>query len=67
MNPRLRSFFIRISIAGMLAWILATGVLPRIPIHLWVADVFIPIIIFLLFCYIGKLIIDTFFYNHYNP
>ena len=66
MNRRLRSFFIRVFIACVIAWVLATGALPRIPPHLWVADVFVPIVIFILICYIGKLLIDTLFYNRYN-
>ena len=67
MHRRWRSFSIRVLIASVLAWMLATVALPRIPPHLWVADVFVPIVVFILICYIGKLVIDTLFYNHYNP
>ncbi len=39
------------------------------PLPLWtpalVVQVHIPLLIFLVICYAGKLIIDTFFYNRY--
>ena len=67
MNRRLRSFLIRVLIASVIAWVLATEALPRIPPHLWIADVFVPIVVFIFICYIGKLLIDSLFYNRYNP
>jgi hypothetical protein len=40
--------------------------LPRLTSQQWFAYIQVPLIIFLLVCYIGKLLIDTFFYNHYK-
>ncbi len=33
----------------------------------WVVEAQIPAIIFLLVCYIGKLLYDTLFFDHYQP
>jgi len=33
----------------------------------WLADVQAPVVVFLLVCYIGKLLYDTLFYDHYVP
>jgi hypothetical protein len=66
MASRLQSFIIRLFIATLIAWILATVPLPRLTSQQWFAYIQVPLIIFLLVCYIGKLLIDTFFYNHYK-
>ncbi|MBI5650287.1 MAG: hypothetical protein HZC40_07575 [Chloroflexi bacterium] len=66
MRERLTPFLIRFFIATLIAWMLATVPLPRLTAQQWFAYIQIPIIIFLLVCYIGKLLIDSFFYNHYN-
>jgi hypothetical protein len=67
MRARWRSLILRAVIASLVAWVLATAPLPVIPTHLWVAFVQVPVVIFFLICYIGKLLIDTFFYDHYRP
>lgn len=69
MGRRWRSLAIRVVIATLVAWILATAPipLPRIAPQSWFAFVQVPIVIFGFICYIGKLMIDTFFYNHYKP
>lgn len=33
----------------------------------WVGQVQVPVVVFLLVCYIGKLLYDTLFYDHYPP
>ena len=66
MNKRWRSLIVRVLIAALIAWALASAPLPVIPAYKWFAYVQVPIIIFLLICYIGKLLIDTLFYNHYQ-
>jgi len=33
----------------------------------WLAYVQVPIVVFLLICYLGKLLYDTLFYNRYWP
>lgn len=65
-SRRWRSLLVRIVIALLIAWVLATVPLPRISTQTWVAYVQVPIVIFLLICYLGKLLIDTLFYDHYN-
>jgi hypothetical protein len=66
MPDRLGAFLLRLFIATLIAWILATVPLPRLTSQQWFAYIQVPLIIFLLVCYIGKLLIDTFFYNHYK-
>jgi hypothetical protein len=66
MRERLTPFLIRLFIATLVAWMLATVPLPRLTSQQWFAYMQVPLIIFLLVCYIGKLLIDTFFYNHYK-
>jgi len=65
-SHRWRALFARVFIATMLAWILINVPLPRLAPHIWVAYVQVPLVIFLLICYLGKLLIDTFFYNRYS-
>ncbi len=62
-----RVLIVRSLIAGIVAWVLATVPVPNVAPYNWVAYVQVPIVIFMLICYIGKLLIDTFFYNHYQP
>ena len=55
----------RLSAAGALTWffyIIPPDVFPD-PFENWKN----PVIIFLLVCYIGKTLLDTFFYDHYQP
>lgn len=54
--------------------LLATGVavivmlLPAPPqFPAWVAEVQMPLTVFILVCYTGKLLYDTLFYDHYQP
>ncbi len=67
MTRRISSFLVRAAIATGLAVIAATAPLPGFDSQTWFAYIQVPIVIFLLICYIGKLLIDTFFYNHYRP
>jgi hypothetical protein len=67
MRRRLQSLAIRVIIATLVAWVFATMPLPAIAPERVVAFVQVPIVIFILICYIGKLLIDTFFYDHYQP
>jgi hypothetical protein len=64
---RWRSLIGRVVVAVVVAWIIATMPLPRVAPQTWVAYFQVPVAIFLFICYIGKLLIDTFFYNHYQP
>lgn len=67
MGRQWRSLAIRVVIAALLAWILATVPLPQLAPQTWVAFVQVPVVVFFLICYIGKLLIDTLFYDHYKP
>ncbi len=67
MTARWRNLIIRVAIATFVAWIIATVPIPQIPAHIWFAYFQVPAAIFLFICYVGKLLIDTFFYNHYRP
>ena len=49
------------ALAGLF-YALPTGSLPT-PLQTWKT----PVIIFLLVCFIGKTLLDTFFYDHYQP
>ncbi len=64
---RWRPLIVRSLIATIVAWVLATAPLPAMTAQTWIAYVQVPIVIFLLICYLGKLLIDTFFYDHYHP
>jgi len=68
MRRRWRSLVIRVVIATLIAWILATVPIPvpRIPMQTWVVFVQVPIVAFVLICYIGKLLVDTLFYDHHK-
>lgn len=67
MRQRVQTLIVRSIIASLIAWILTSVPLAEIAPRTWFAFVQVPIVIFLLICYIGKLLIDTFFYNHYQP
>lgn len=66
MKHRWRSLILRVLIATLITIVFATVPIPSIPSYKWVAFVQVPIVIFLFICYIGKLIIDSFYYNHYK-
>ena len=56
---------LKVAAALALAWlfyVLPTGSLPT-PLQTWKN----PVIIFGLICFIGKTLLDTFFYDHYQP
>jgi hypothetical protein len=64
MTHRIVAFAERLLIALALAVVLALMPLPlRTPTL--VVQIYVPGIILILVCYIGKLIIDTFFYDRY--
>ncbi len=65
MKNRWRSVIVRALIATLIAWVLATVPVPVIPGYKWFAFVQVPIFVFLLICYIGKLLIDTFYHDRY--
>jgi hypothetical protein len=67
MRGRWRGVIVRIGIAALIAWIFATASLPFIPPSKWFAFVQVPFVIFVFICYIGKLLMDTFFYDRYRP
>ncbi len=67
MRRHWRSIIGRVIAATLVAWVIASAPLPRVASETWVAYVQVPVVIFLLICYLGKLLIDTFFYNHYEP
>lgn len=64
---RLQNLIVRSVIASLIAWVLTSVPLVEIAPRTWFAFVQVPVIVFLLICYIGKLLIDTFFYNRYQP
>lgn len=56
---------LKVAVAFGLAWlfiVLPAGELPT-PLQTWKN----PVIIFGLVCFIGKTLLDTFFYDHYQP
>lgn len=67
MRERLISLIVRSLLAALIAWVLASAPLPMIPASKWFAFIQVPLVVFVLLCYIGKLLIDTFFYDHYQP
>ncbi len=62
-----RGLVFRVAAASLIAWLIASAPVPRIEPYMWFAYVQVPIAIFLLICYLGKLLIDTFFFDHYRP
>ena len=67
MNTRWQSFIVRLVFAALVASFLATVPLPRLPSGTWFAYIQVPIVVFLFICYVGKLLIDTFYYDRYKP
>ncbi|MDE3088100.1 MAG: hypothetical protein KGJ80_01785 [Chloroflexota bacterium] len=67
MLRRWRALLIRVVIATLIAWLLATVPLPSVAPQTWFAFIQVPVVVFFLICYFGKLLIDTFFYDRYNP
>ena len=67
MRERWGGVIVRIVIAALVAWIFATTSLPLMPAPKWFAYVQVPVVVAVLICYIGKLLIDTFFYDHHKP
>jgi len=66
-RARIRKLIVQSFIASLIAWILTNVPVADIAPRTWFAFVQVPLIVFLLLCYIGKLLIDTFFYNRYQP
>ncbi len=60
------SFAIRVVIALLLAWLLASVPVRFITPEKWVAFVQVPIVVFFLVCYLGKVLVDTLFFDHYQ-
>jgi hypothetical protein len=67
MSGHWRSLIFRSLVATAVAWVLGSVPLPAFSPYHWFAFVQVPIVVFLLICYLGKLLIDTFFYNRYQP
>ena len=67
MRRRVRNLIIRSLFATLIAWLLTSVPFTEVAPRTWFAFVQVPIVIFLLVCYIGKLLIDTFFYDHFQP
>ncbi len=67
MSKHWRILILRVTIATIVAWIIATVPIPQVAPYLWFAYFQVPIAIFVLICYLGKLLIDTLFYDHYHP
>ncbi len=67
MHGRWRSLIARAVVASIVAWLLATVPLPSVTSHAWFAYVQVPLAVFVFICYMGKLLIDTFFYDRYRP
>ena len=59
-------FAVRVVMAALVAWLVATAPIRFIAPQKWVAFVQMPVVVFVFICYIGKLVIDTFFYNRYK-
>ncbi len=67
MRKRWLGLIVRAAIASAVAWVLANAPLPTIAPHTWFAYVQVPVVVCMLICYLGKLLIDTFFYDRYRP
>jgi len=64
MSHRLARLALRLLIAGTVAVVIALAPLPLWSPQ-WVIHVHVPLVVFVLVCYAGKLILDTFFYPRY--
>ncbi len=56
---------VRALFAAAIAWFIASMPVPRMSAATWIPYVFVPTVVFILICYVGKLLIDTLFYDHY--
>lgn len=63
---RWRAFGLRLLAAAALALVLMVLPLPWWTPR-WLAYVQTPVVVFLLICYLGKLLYDTLFYDRYWP
>jgi hypothetical protein len=57
---------VRSAIAALIAWVIITAPISFMPPRTWFAFVLVPLVVLLWICYIGKLLIDTFFYDRYK-
>jgi len=57
---------IRILMAVVIAVLVMLLPIPA-PAPAWLPEWHVPIVVVLLVCYIGKLLYDTLFYDHYRP
>lgn len=64
MSDKLRRFLKHLLIAVALAIVIALAPLP-VWTPKWFAYVQVPIVMFFLVCYMGKLLLDTFFYDRH--
>jgi hypothetical protein len=64
---RWRKLIIQSVIASVIAWMLTNVPAAQVAPRTWFAFVQVPLIVFILICYIGKLFIDTLIYNRYQP
>ncbi len=60
------SLVTRVVIALLVAWLLAHAPVRFIAPEKWVAFVQVPIVVFFLLCYLGKVLFDTLFFDHYK-
>ena len=65
MWKRWRPFAVKVVLAAVIVWLVATAPVRLIAPQNWVAFFQVPIVVFVFICYMGKLLIDTLFYNHY--
>ena len=66
MRQRLTALISQSVFAALVAWFILTAPLPAIAPNTWFAYLKVPIVVFILICYMGKLLFDTFFYDHYK-
>ena len=62
-----RKLALRVLVATTIAWLIAIVPVPSLAPYVWFAYVQVPVAIFFFICYIGKLLIDTFFYDRFLP
>ena len=66
MAHRWRLLIFRSVIAALVAWIFVIMPIPFVAPRTWVAFIQVPIVVFILICYIGMLLIDTFFFDRFK-
>lgn len=64
MSRAWRHFLSRAAIAVVVGLLIIVAPLPVWTPH-WFAYFQVPVVVFLFVCYLGKLLYDTLFYNHY--